>query len=83
MDDPGFESRQTSSEAHPASYSMGHSAPFPETKKPSNVANHSSLSGTKVKNERNYTSNPAIRLHFVQRDNFTFLHSAFCSHNSD
>jgi hypothetical protein len=58
---------QTSSEVHPASYTMGTGL-----KLPGQDFDHSLPSSTQVKNGRSCTSNPTICLHGVERVNFTF-----------
>jgi len=48
----------TSSEAHPASYSMGTRVFTPHIKQPGHEADHSPQSSAEVKNAGSYTSTP-------------------------
>jgi hypothetical protein len=41
---------------------------------PGREVNHSSSTNGEVKNEWSYTFSPTIRLHDVDRDNFTFFY---------
>jgi len=41
--------------------------------------NHSTTSGTEVRNERSYTSSPPVRLHGVDRETFTFTSVQRCA----
>jgi hypothetical protein len=63
LDSPGLESRygQTSSGAHPASYSMSNRDSFPDVKRQGNKVNHSLQFIQDVKNAWSCASNPLLR----------------------
>ena len=46
---------------------------FPRVKRPGPEADHSSSSSTEIENEWSDTSTPSIRLHGMDRENFTFI----------
>jgi hypothetical protein len=52
---------------------IGHRGSFPAVKRLGHEVNHSSPSNDEVKQEWSYTSSPPIRLHGVDRENFTFV----------
>lgn len=93
LEDPGFESRHvkglfsiTSRPVfapiqHPTQWVEGFS---PVVKQPEREFNHKSPSSAYVKNEWSYTSNFALCLHGINRDNFTctFFTRSRCSYIS-
>jgi hypothetical protein len=57
---------------HPASYSVGSRVDFLGVKRLGHEVNHSRPSSAVVENEWSYISSLSIRLHGVDRHNFTF-----------
>ena len=68
-----FQNIQTSSEAHPASYSSGTRSSLQGVWQPQHEANHSPPSCAEVKNAWSCTSAPQICLQDTKTDNFIFL----------
>jgi hypothetical protein len=69
---------QTDSRAHPDFYSMCRKVLFPGVKRLGSEADHSLACRAEVKNKWGYTSTPLIRLHSVERENFSLLPLLMC-----